>query len=220
MPQNCRVTVTNETQTLLPEDYIVNTFTFRWVSPGSPSNFTYLADMLKDFYSTTPAGSSTSIRALYSGNVFTNRYWIRVYDLSEPEPRSPIFEELVTAAVGSAESLPREVALVMSFQAAQVSGIPQRRRRNRVYLGPFVETQNDNAGRPTAALRATIARAARDMIDASTGLAPWQWNINSSFYADDNVPVLDGWVDNTWDTQRRRGPRSTDRTSFTRTTPA
>lgn len=221
MPTNCKLTATFQTTSLLPEDYIVNTWHFRWMSGIPVGDFNNPLDMVDDFYFAIAPGNSVTLSSRMPSIVFTGTCWLRLYNMSDPEPRAPIAERTKTSFPrSSADALPRECALVMSFQAENQAGIPQRRRRNRVYLGPFAEQDNDSAGRPSISLRGIIARAGKQLVNASDTSAFWKWNINSSYSSGDYVPITNGWIDNQWDTQRRRGPKSTERSVFTSALPS
>lgn len=138
-----------------------------------------------------------------------------VYDMADPEPRAPFTIQtwdLLTAPSGTA--LPTEVALCLSYQGAKVSGLPQSRRRGRVYIGPFDTTALGSDGRPDTAMVTALRNVAKDLLDASDLATTWRWQqfsrVNDGF-----ADVTDGWVDNEFDTQRRRGRPYTVRTAFT-----
>jgi hypothetical protein len=143
----------------------------------------------------------------------TNGLLMKSYDLDDPEPRAPVLTfsgNLTTSGSG----LPTECAIVMSYQAVQESGISQARRRNRIYL-PFMKaTVNDSTARPSSAARTDIVNAAQALLNASGPTSSdWQWMVYSP--TDDQFDLVDnGWVDNEWDTQRRRGRPATARSTF------
>ncbi len=139
---------------------------------------------------------------------------IQSYDLDDPTPRYPVLETTHSLSPDNTGSLPPEVAICLSFQAPRTSGVAQARRRNRVYL-PFLKAStNGSDGRPTATLLNDIDAAATALLAASGPTSgDWQWVIYSP--TDDAVDLVDnGWIDNEWDTQRRRGREATSRVTF------
>lgn len=190
----------------LPEERFINVWHFQ-AGGGTSGYAQFAADRLVAFY-------TNGLTSYYSAMVSTaaDAHQIRVYDAADPEPRTPLLVEEFTAA-GSGNALPAEVALCMSFQGVSISGQPQARRRGRVYLGPF----NDNAlaagadARPNSALVGEILDAAEALLIANDGNATW---VVYSPTDDAMVLVDNGWVDNAFDTQRRRGERPTTRSIF------
>jgi hypothetical protein len=133
----------------------------------------------------------------------------KTYALADPTPRVPVRDvSLALSGSVATNTLPSEVALVLTFQGPIVSGTPQARRRGRVYLGPFSSASADSAtGRPASALLSTMSTAAIALKVASVAATDWDWVVISN--VNPAVPVstivTNGWVDNAWDTQRRRG---------------
>lgn len=144
----------------------------------------------------------------------TNALQYKHYDLADPEPRAPVLTGQASLSPSGAP-LPPEVALVMSFQAAQASGVPQSRRRNRIFL-PFFNTGSNGAdGRPASAAITDVANAGAALLAASgpNAATDWVWVVYSPL-TDTYEEVANGWCDNEWDTQRRRGRVRTSRTTF------
>lgn len=136
------------------------------------------------------------------------------YDFDDPKPRAPVLRTLGTLAGVSINGLPREVALCMSFQGTRLAGVPQARRRGRIYIPFLQETANDGDGRPTTTLVNSVVAAGQVLLNSSDAAPTWTWEIWSAA-GPGFTTVTDGWVDNEWDTQRRRGRRATSRTTFT-----
>lgn len=198
----------------VPADNLVNT----WYFEGGGSDPENVADMLTDFYDAVPAGGTDSVSDYLSNSVLTGEYRIKAYDLSDPEPRAPVYEDVRNLIeLQTAAALPDEVALVFSYHAQLASGVPQARRRGRIYLGGIVAQQND-VGRPASNIRNVLVRAGRDLIQASNASTSWEWQQYSTLLGVGNI-VVGGWVDNAWDTQRRRGRAATSRVLFTGGTP-
>lgn len=139
---------------------------------------------------------------------------IESYDLDDPTPRYPVLTTTHSLSPDNTGALPPEVSICLSFQAAQISGTPQARRRNRVYI-PFLKSStNGSDGRPTTTLTNALDTAATTLLAASgTGISDWAWVVYSP--TDGTGDFIDnGWIDNEWDTQRRRGREATTRTLF------
>lgn len=189
--------------TNLAEDVSVNTWHYNLVSPIA-TDYDNVRDLLQDFYDEPPAGETVSITSFMPNNTLVDEWEIRAYNLEDPEPRVPVYQSTLEVTLGSSSPLPQEVALVLSFHAPPESGSPPARRRNRKYLGPFHEGANGNDSRPAPELLDVVAGAARDMLEASAAATSWEWRVHSKT-ADTHYGVQGGWVDDAWDTQRRRG---------------
>lgn len=187
----------------IPEDSSVNTFHVDCdLGSYDPNDF---VPIFKGFYDT--------FYGRLANTVAQNGHSLKIYDMTDPEPRAPIVDALWNlAGAPGGTPMPSEVALCLSFQAARESGLPQARRRGRVYLGPFGTAANNN-GRPSTDCINDVAAAGQYLLDASLLATEWTWAVYSQV---DNalVFVINGWVDNAWDTQRRRGVTPTARTTF------
>jgi len=137
----------------------------------------------------------------------------KVYNLSDPEPRSPISEDSMTLAFGTSQALPLQCAVTLSLRSVYESGQPKARRRGRIYLGGFSEalTTSDGFIDPSAA--GIISTAADDLLSTSDDSTTFTWSIWSPTDATSRH-VTGGWVDNVVDVQRRRQPDFTDRSEF------
>jgi len=140
---------------------------------------------------------------------------VKMYDMSEPEPRVPYSDELLgTSSAPSGTSLPHEVAACVSFNGAYVSGFSQARRRGRIFLGPLNTTCfTDSTGYLSASFLSTTASGAGALLTASNSASDWAWVVYSPTGAT-SYPVVAGWVDNAVDIQRSRGFKATTRTTF------
>lgn len=143
---------------------------------------------------------------------------LKLYDLSQPIPRAPVADvALPLSGTEAATNLPGEVALCLSFQAARVSGLPQARRRGRIYLGPFASVANvSSTGRPDSTMRTAILASAETFRSAMGGTATG-WHVISQpkpTMPITSSPVIGGWMDDAWDTQRRRGVQALTRVPF------
>lgn len=164
------------------------------------------AEAIRDFYQTIDAQMSSLIKT-------TGGLTWKAYDLTDTEPRAPVFEGVADLTPGTGDPLPPELSIVLSFQAVRLSGTPQARRRNRVFLPFLREAVNAADGRPDSSIVASIATAADTLYDTSAAASDWIWEGFSPFSG--TVWGIDnGWVDNEWDIQRRRGRPATSRSVF------
>jgi hypothetical protein len=193
--------------TLLPEDVVINTFAFGTPAAGeaSPADLDAIVASLEDFYKT--AGVTTRSIASYLSTALSSlalKHEIRLYDESAAPGSPPVRSSFFTMTINGGTLLPAEVALCMSFKAVPVALTPIRRRRGRVYIGPFASdslgTTSLGDARPTQLLQETIADAGKRLADA----AGHGWSVFSRFNGV-AAEVVEIWVDNAWDTQRRRG---------------
>lgn len=204
-----------ESVTGLPEDRFINTFHFQ----GAPTDVVALgiASWIKDFYNTAGI-EGDAICEFIAGHVLrsTNSSLIKFYDVTTDGPSgTPFLEEPWTlGAPALADDLPAEVALCLSFKANPLAGAIEARRRGRVYIGPLNQDvlfeELADSPRPRTVVMQTFLQAAQRLHDGVAGVAPWV--IKSR--AGDSVATVDqAWVDNAFDTQRRRGNRPTARIS-------
>ncbi len=143
----------------------------------------------------------------------TNNVRWKLYDMADPEPRVPESQGQWSLTRSSGDSLPTEVALAVSFQAVAVSGIPQARRRGRIFIPFLLATVNGANSRPATATVNQINGAFDAFLTASKAASTWKWAIYSPTNAN-FVEVDNGWIDDEWDTQRKRGRVATTRTVF------
>jgi len=92
---------------------------------------------------------------------------------------------------------------------------PASRVRGRLYLGPFnsgvLATDSNGRSEPSAAFRTDVLADAT-ALPGNLG-ADWGWEVFSKRSWSGNL-VTHGYVDDAWDTQRRRGMRATTRSTF------
>lgn len=206
---NIRVMFIGSAQSGLARDSIVNTFHF--VGAG-----TYAADApvalnkIQQFY-VSPAPSADPVGAFVSPWI-KRPAELRSYDLDTDKPRVPT-SQFFTLPTGTTSGIPEEVAVCLSFAGAVPPAVTAR-RRGRIYLGPLSTGAADFASsthmaRPSDQVIAALAFAAARMATDDTGGV--DWSILSTRPTQNFVKVVGGWVDNAFDTQRRRGPDATQR---------
>jgi hypothetical protein len=190
----------------MTEDVYVNNFTFL-ADDNHVSAADDIAAALTDFYEGTnpayPVGA-------YLHPCVSNAAVIKVYKLSDAKPREPVtrtYTSSVTRANG--QGIPEEAAITLSFSAAAPH---TARRRGRVYLGPLnvgtvEEDASSKASYVRAACRADIAAAAVRLANHEDA----GWLIHSTMAGGTFSEVVTGWIDDAFDTQRRRGPDARSR---------
>lgn len=185
-------------------NFVTNTFHF---NADDNSVLPTIAGALEAFYD--------DVRPELSNLLAQNDHDIKFYDMADPEPRAPVLEVQwdFASAIASAP-LPPEVCLCLSFQGVKVSGIPQARRRGRVFIGPIAVGSVGTDGRPDAGCVTNLNLAGDALLASSEAATDWRWQIYSR--VDDGfIDVENGWVDNEFDTQRSRGRVYTNRSTFT-----
>lgn len=201
----------------LPRDVTTNTFWFS--SEAAPSVYgAEIAARLIAFYTTIPGGAANPLSFYLSGVISRAALACRVqcYDMSDPAPRPPSYEQNWTLSGASGDNLPNEVSVVGSFQGDRVAGVNQARRRGRVFIGPLKVSAlgtNTATNTPTvvSGLRTTLKGAMTDLASQNTTDAFW---VARSQTTGDITTVTNGWVDNDFDTQRRRQPRASVRDTW------
>lgn len=206
-------------RTKLPRDVAVNTFHFQTIGSWDEGDTTTTANALIDLYQQTIGGNTVS--AFLSSCVDrTAGASIKFYNLDDPKPRHPFdTKPMGIAAAAWTGSLPLEVALCGSYQAGPMPGQAQARRRGRIFFGPFnpgaLASPDATTGfpLPSPALIGRISAGLQQLSSVLNPLASVTWSVHSRV-ANGWYGVENGWVDNDFDTQRRRGPRATARTTW------
>lgn len=221
-PWYLRVQVTFQGTSGLPEDSFVNTWHF--VQDKTVNDLEDISDALQAYY--------TSVTPNLSNMVSRTGATMKFYDLEIAAPNPPLATvPLTVAAAATSLNMPSELAVVMSFQSSPaIGGVNQARRRGRVYLGPFCgDASATNYERPASGLVDAFAGYGDTLLATSEASLYWRWAVFSPTSAGGWMipgqqgppnfppsvsPVTDGWVDNAWDIQRRRGLAPTARTTF------
>jgi hypothetical protein len=152
---------------------------------------------------------------IYPQSVVGSTGTIVQYDMSDPEPRTPIAgPDNITLGNSAAGAYPSDVAICLSYHAAYPSGANRARRRGRVYLGPVVaSTATAVAGQGQRVSQATVD-SILGAVDYLTDqvLTPITWAVYSET---DGVgyPIVECSIDNGFDTRRTRDNRATTRTT-------
>lgn len=184
----------------LPTDVFVTTWYFRNDGVGGSNPGPAIEAALLGFWDSVNGTAVSSLKSRIPDSITTAK--LKVTDLGEPLPRYPVHEATITpVTVGnSSPPLPREVAVVNSFYGGQG---PRMRGRN--YLGPWVnsvvEEDANNVPRVASFLQEWITESALALRDTTENVT---WVQMSTTYGI-ATPVLGGWVDDAFDTQRSRG---------------
>lgn len=198
----------------LPEDVIINTFHFSTAGATvTQADAQAIVTALTSFYTLPAAGSPNTLGAQYLSDLVSQTgHEIRVYDMGDPPPRVPRVTASwnFTAAMRTTNRMPAEVALVMSFSAASASGGSPRRRKGRVYLGPLAPSFTAVSGdiRPDQGMREQIANIAVAHLINGAGVTWCVWSEVDAALR----PVVSVQIDDSFDTQRRRGIGPTTKT--------
>jgi hypothetical protein len=210
MPSAYLAQVALPSTTNLPADDVVNTFVFAKTGPAPSAED--IETVFTTFYNGTQASGDTLAEYLSQSISRTRPAVVKMFDLEDPEPRAPIETVEFTIGLSTTPSkLPDEVALCLSYKGDVASGVPAARRRGRIFLGPFsINAVESGVGTspaaPTAQLVETVLDAGEQLWTMLSGI----WYVWSR--ADDEIyPITELWVDNAWDSQRRRGRRATSR---------
>lgn len=207
----------------LPEDVFTNTLYF-FDAAVSKRSHSAVADLLETrmegFYNVAQGGASARITAAMSRVINWNACILKVYDLGDAAPRTPEVRTLEFTQPTNTTALPNEVAIVLSYRGGSGTtggGSADPRKRGRIFIGPL----NQTAGTFTAGVDEdmfinagpmdSIVKAADWLRDDLTDELGWlQYSrTNDAFLA-----VTGGFVNNTFDTQRRRGVAATSRTTW------
>lgn len=207
----------------LPQDVSVNTWSI--VGPDTEGGRDAIMTALNRFYTETGDTPTTAAVGTYLGpqvrrSPGLSRFEMYVVDLASGETGSPIRIDNWVVPVGPLSAdlcLPNEVAVCTSFASGAPAGVNAARRKGRVYIGPLTKTVVTNdpitfQPRLTDAFVASLVnsteRLHEELIAAGAQLCVWS-RADAAMY-----PVVRGWVDLEFDTQRRRGEVATARVNW------
>lgn len=210
----------------LPKDSIQNTFAFMVSGSGDRDLIAFDFQVrLEDFYNDWTTFRSSQYE--WASARF------QVIDMLDDQPRIPFYdvEMSIDEAATTVNDLPAEVAVVLSFEGERASGVNMRRRRGRVYCGPLQVGSADQHEVQSGVVSAIVTAAGDHLLNPADPIATWAIYSPYTHHGiavgdkltpeDPEVPdflpasfepVVRCWVDNAWDTQRRRGPAASSRT--------
>lgn len=204
-----RVQTVIHTTDAIPANFVTNTMTFD-ILDDAPGDFATAAPKLANALEAFYRGFQTRL----SSKLELTGHEFKYYKLSDPTPRPPVLLDTWALTGKGGTALPSENAVVLSWQASKVAGLIQASRRNRIYLGPWALTaHNGTTGLIEATTITEITTAASLLI--AQGIADGDWDlVVYSPKLNQGYDFADGWCDNAWDTQRRRGVEATVRTTW------
>lgn len=196
----------------LPEDRFVTTWAFQadGASADEADEAEVAADLI-EFFNVAAAPSTLTVGSMISNVVNRNACEVRTYRMATSIPREVTVTPF-TLGGSEIDGLPEEVALTLSFYSTR--NLP--RQRGRVYIGPLVNTISVADG--TTGRRKPASDRQSSLVNAAIRLSQKpatrpEWCVLSRT-AGVLYPITHGWVDDGFDTQRRRGLSAKSRVLF------
>lgn len=207
----------------LPEDVATNTAWFASTEPDAPGfDMSEITARWKAAVDSMHlgAGPISGANSAWASSLAGSEGHVSILRMVEPTPRDPYVFPCTFTARTSGSNLPSEVSLCGSFRAVNISGVPNARRRGRLYIGPFSSAALNASGvsRPNSSLEAAVERfieaLSTPVLEDGEAITHRVYSSLETSSWPEGAEVNTGWVDNEWDTQRRRGNRSTGRNTF------
>lgn len=129
---------------------------------------------------------------------------VKAYDAESAPPNVPVAEAVVNQGAAPATTVPRELAVCLSFYA----GLNRARRRGRLYIPAAIASIGVSSARVASSGRDKVA--ALVPIFAGLGGLDVDWVVWSRVEQTART-VTNWWVDDAWDIQRSRGLQATAR---------
>lgn len=215
IPNGIRAQLILQGKSGLPEDRFVTTWAFLRGTGVSYEDAAPLVAQTMDGFMMGTRDSGRDLESYLSPAVKTGTgaVIVKTYDLGQPPPREPDeFLLDIVAAPSSSNGIPAEVAVCGSFYSFR--NLP--RSRGRIYWGPFNTgvLMNGTNGRvkPDTVFVDTLAQSL-DAVKTQSQATGLTWCILSQRDAE-LKPVTNGWVDDAFDTQRRRGEEPISRVEW------
>lgn len=194
-----------EASTLIPRDRIQNTWWLFGAENLNNAQWETNVAYFTNFYN-----SWSNIR---SPELWANRGIVKVYDTDLPSPAEPVYEAMTSISRSATTALPLDCAAVVTFAAAPTPGVRLQSLRNRVYLGGLSAAVNGPDGRITSTFRNTIATAYNTLKGNLDTAGDVEHMVYSKKMAIARA-VDRAWMNDQWDTQRRRDRPTNVRTEF------
>lgn len=211
------------------DDYPVMDMHFVPPTAWDLSDVAALRAVIDDFWNTSPSGGSSAPHTYLSKEVsngaFHDLFGYNVPSVAGPTGAPIWMDSFQTPTVGT-DALPEEVAVCLSFHSSYGldpefgpgrTSRPRAKHRNRFYVGPLstAAISEDSTSHRTYvsdSCQTNFTLSAKQQLqDAATAIG-WLW---CTFSPTDRTreTLVDGevWMDNAFDTQRRRGPTPTHR---------
>lgn len=178
------------------------------VNPGGAFDEEEVFDAFENFYDTAAAGGGMRALNPCPGEVSTGNFGVRLTQLTMQaveDPAIPFVRTLIAAGgQNTAGGLPLDVSVIISWRTA----LAGKSFRGRTYLPPFHTNQVTDAGggvpRLTAATRVALAVQAEALITALVA-ANAVLCVYSRKPGVGATTIVGGYIDDSFDTQRRRG---------------
>ena len=197
----------------VPEDFVVNTFHFNGAATDPVAEDLSVA--ITNFYNAHNGLDASVAQFLSTYLVHSSAvHELKFYDVTSGPGGTPFYVDTFgfTDAPLEANGLPDEVAVCLSYKATPLPGAVEARRRGRIYVGPLNGASSAGSNRPVADLQAALLYGTQQLHDdAAAANAPW---VVYSRVNDTTALITDTWVDNSFDTQRRRGVAATSRATL------
>jgi len=188
-------------------DTTINTFTFERNTGVTDA---MIKARLDKFYNGTHGTQAYTIRAMMTARVQTITYYMREADQPEGTPGREVAGPGPFSPDVNVAQLPPDLAIALSYRGAVGLTLP-RRRRGRIFIGPLRREVTgpqqviDGGGRINDLVRAAINQAAIGLSDVLGANGAAIWGI-ASRVGNEFTPIVRGFVDSDFDTQRRRDP--------------
>lgn len=200
----------------LPEDRYVNTWHFADTGGGPTvdADFDAAIAKLEEFYMVNNPITGSKVWNLLAGANFdqTGSQW-RCYNLEQDIPRTPYIVSMATFPADAASAaLPSEVAMCLSYRGL----VSTPSTRGRLFIGPLNASVVTTGSAPAIVdvnARNTLVQAA-ERLRTSAGGPIWSILGGNGAGGQQMVTIAGGWVDDAFDTQRRRGEVATTRTTW------
>lgn len=233
MTKHYEVQTILKSRTGFDRDSVVNTWSF--VGPDAPTEaeFEQLGGNLVNFFieNHVPASGVSHLLSAYISNEIVRPEHVhecKVYrrPAAPPGPGTGLGSPVFTAVFGLENSadtgaLPSQVSVGASFSASLIgfseilgNTRPKAQRRGRLFIGPLdgiARTSGaHNEADVTANLQETLNSSMKKLAERP---GPWGWEVFSRKNWTGDL-VAGGYVDNRFDTQRRRLEKATERLSW------
>jgi hypothetical protein len=183
-------------------DVVINTFAFD-VGIGSDlgGSMNNIRQRLDAFYFSLTGTQTGTVASNMAGSIVGLSYYARAADQPLGSAGLEVESDLFLKPTEAAR-MPPDSAIALSYRSGSA---PTKRQRGRIYIGPLKSAGvMSTLGLITLTYRQNLGKAAEGLASASPS-APIRWVIASR--AGNSASLIDrGYVDEHFDTQRRRDP--------------
>lgn len=220
---NLHTTITLPPKSGLPEDEVVNTFNFTVPGPVTDFDMPAIEDAVMAFYNDVHAPAVQSLgRQLGPQISRTTKPIFRHYDVGAVLAGGPMGSPIRMAdaprfieASAPSNGCPGEVAVALSYAADFDADVefgaggsrPRSRDRGRIFIGPLYTAVLQDNGNGRVSVNSATMTAILQAGDYLRGHPTVNWAVWSRAAAAMKT-VSKVWVDDAFDTQRRRGQKA------------